>query len=409
MRAVRRRFELVAFAAPLTLGVACNAIFGFEDPVHRPDAVGGAAGETASGGTATGGSNGGGSSGDASGGKGGTAGKGGTDGAGGSAGTSGDSGAGGDGGTATGGTSGSGGGGTCPGDPTDCEPADPPSCAGLSAQACAGESCCASPPVEGCTSCAFPPPTTETYSSTVSPFRLDRFEVTVARFRKFVQGYSGPPASGAGQQPNVVNTGWSPAWDALIPTDPALLVENVTRCGATGTYTENPGPNDQKPMNCVTWYEAFAFCAWDGGFLPSEIQRGFAAAGGTEARYYPWDDDLTTYHAVYGYCDMGVSPDCSVDAIPEVGSKPLGVGKYGQLDLTGSMWEWVFDFDGGDFPIVNPCSDCANRSASTNMRRQIRGGGWTEDATWMPGLYRDASDPADSYWDNVGVRCARAP
>ena len=374
MRAVRHRgFALVVVATPLLLAFACNAIFGFEDPVHRPEAVGGGAGDTPSGGTSTGGSNTGGSSGDATGGKGG---KGGATATGGSAGTSGEAGAGGDGGTATGGTSGTGGG--CLDDPTDCEPANPPSCAGLSKTACAGESCCASPLVDGCTSCAFPPPTTQTYTSTVSPFRFDRFEVTVARFRTFVQGYSGPPASGAGQQPNVANTGWSPTWDGLIPTDPAILVENVLRCGATSTYTENPGPNEQKPMNCVTWYEAFAFCAWDGGFLPTEIQRGFAAAGGTEARYYPWDDDLTTYHAVYGYCDMGVSPDCSIDAVPEVGSKPLGAGKYEQLDLTGSMWEWVFDFDGGDFPIVNPCSDCANRSASTNMRRMIRGGGTKE-------------------------------
>ena len=60
-----------------------------------------------------------------------------------------------------------------------------PSCAGLSKTACHGESCCTRLPVPACDGCAFPPGNT----THLSAFSLDKYEVTVARFRAFGSQY----------------------------------------------------------------------------------------------------------------------------------------------------------------------------------------------------------------------------
>ncbi|HEX6765865.1 MAG TPA: formylglycine-generating enzyme family protein [Polyangiaceae bacterium] len=387
---------------PSALGAGCNAIFGIDDPEHRTGDTGASSGSPNGGANATGGK---GSSGSSTGGKSGT-----SSGDGGTSGTPPSGGRGGDAGMPTGGasgdagmpTGGAGGGGSCPDDPSDCEPPDVPSCVGLSKTACAGESCCSSPIVAGCSMCAFP----SGHQSSVSSFRLDEFEVTVARFRNYVNAYTGPPASNAGA--SVPGTGWSPTWDASMPGTAQALRDHVMRCGTTSTYTPDAGQNEQKPINCLSWYEAFAFCAYDGGFLPTEVQRTYAAADGTLNFRFPWGtDELDHTHALWGYCSMGFSTSCALDDITEVGSFPTGVGFYGQHDLTGSMWEWVFDYQGDVWPIGENCTDCVNTVPQSGGARQIRGGGWTESMLEQPVTWRMSNDLPDSVWKNVGVRCAR--
>ena len=44
----------------------------------------------------------------------------------------------------------------------------------------------------------------------------------------------------------------------------------------------------------MNWFESYAFCIWDGGFLASEAEWNYAAAGGSEQRYYPWSSPATS-------------------------------------------------------------------------------------------------------------------
>jgi sulfatase modifying factor 1 len=125
----------------------------------------------------------------------------------------------------------------------------------------------------------------------------------------------------------------------------------------------------------------FAFCAWDGGYLPTEAD--YAASGGSEQRAYPWSspaDSVTigpTY-ASYSCLGDGLAGCTTTDCIP-VGSHPAGNGRWGQSDLGGNVHEWILDL--ADFPgtYPNPCVDCAELAPQKLSHR----------ARWHPGRQRD--------------------
>ena len=283
------------------------------------------------------------------------------------------------------------------------------SCAGL-APTCGPsgtDDCCASPSVPGGTfyrshdvaSDGMFPDTS--YPATVSAFRLDRFEVTVGRFRAFVAAGEGtqarPPAAGTGAHARIPGSGWDVSWNSALATDTAAL-EAALQCDAQyQTWTASAGANEDLPINCVTWYEAMAFCVWDGGTLPTEAEWNFAAAGGDEQRAYPWSSpaESTTIdcaHANYTGCVSGLRP---------VGSSPEGEGRWGQSDLAGNAWEWVLDTH---VAYSDPCVDCAALTSST--QRVNRGGGFSFDTSHQRTALRGFEDPTPAF-ATLGVRCAR--
>ena len=91
-------------------------------------------------------------------------------------------------------------------------------------------------------------------------------------------------------------------------------------------------------MNCVNWWEAYAFCIWDGGFLPSDAESEYAAAGGDQQRPYPWGTAApgsANQYAIYG-CNYPNAGACSgVANIAPVGTAAAGAGRWSQLDLVG--------------------------------------------------------------------------
>ncbi len=406
----------------LVLVAGCTLISGLEEfTVHHgaagadagaPGGSGGTAGTGGTGGTETG-SGGTGGTATGSGGAGGTGGT--ATGVGGAGGTQ--TGIGGEGGTGAsaptatscslgpggGGGSGGDGGGSASNGIDDCGPN-------------ADENCCATLLVDGGTyyrsydGIDF---TDDSYPATVSDFYLDRFEVTVGRFRKFVDAGKGtqadPPADGDGAHPLISGSGWDEAWNTYLPADTVALKDAVTCSSSYETWTDDPDENETLPINCVSWYEAFAFCAWDEGRLPTEAEWNYAAAGGGQQRYYPWSaeyppgsTDIDYDHAVYDCMGDGVG-GCSFSDILAVGSRPLGDGRWDQADLGGSMWEWNLD-RGATYPM--PCDNCANLN-STDQRSR-RGGSWGNGADELRAAKRGGLDPADR-GSTLGVRCARSP
>jgi formylglycine-generating enzyme required for sulfatase activity len=165
------------------------------------------------------------------------------------------------------------------------------------------------------------------------------------------------------------------------------------------TWTDAPGANENLPMNCVDWYDVFAFCAWDGGRLPTEAEWNSAAAGGGDQRDYPWGN--TTPDGTYAvYCP---ATPCTFNVLT-VGSKsPKGDGKWGQADLAGGMYEW--NLDAWATAYSNPCSDCANLPLGS--AEVLRGGSWFYDASHMLSSDHTLSEAPSYRGDSVGARCAR--
>ena len=306
------------------------------------------------------------------------------------------------------------------------------SCAGLprTCGVTGNDSCCYSPEVPGGTyyrSYGSDGDGDKNSPATVSTFHLDKYEVTVGRFRAFVatsQGTLGnPPAGGSGGHPNIPESGWQASWTMELPLDTAALLTQL-KCGlqdgqpTSYTWTDTPGPNENRPINCVSWAEAMAFCAWDGGFLPTEAEWNYAAAGGPQQRPYPWSSSvpgpliLDNSYASYAVRDGSTGavqclgdnmPACDLADLLEVGHKPRGDGRWGQSDLAGNIAEWTLDTQ-ADY--VNSCTDCTNLTYGDMVIN--RGGdffslGSTELRTGHRGF--GSRGAVEVFF---GVRCARA-
>jgi formylglycine-generating enzyme required for sulfatase activity len=261
----------------------------------------------------------------------------------------------------------------------------------------ANESCCADAEVVGG---EFDRINDSQFPADVFDFRLDRFEVTVGRFRQFVAGYpQNKPRKGDGAHPTIGGSGWDPAWDVSLPEDRAKLVASLGCDANFRTWTDEPGAKEALPINCVTWYLAFAFCAWDEGRLPTEAEWNYAAAHGNEQRSYPWGAAQPTPDLAQFGCDTSTTA-C---LISRVGSKsPAGDGAWGQSDLGGSLGEWLLDFHG---PLPGPCNNCANLTDET-FGREIRGGDFSHPAEQLATTFRLGFAP-DARQSFLGFRCAR--
>jgi formylglycine-generating enzyme required for sulfatase activity len=287
----------------------------------------------------------------------------------------------------------------------------------------------------------------ESHPATVSRFRLDVYEVTVGRFRKFVSAVVGAdggspwqPAArmgrhthlaggqglnAGGSSTNVYEQGWDPAWNANLPTTKAGWDAELTgpcdsSAGPIYTWTPDPDPQNPNqeilPISCVDWYAAYAFCIWDGGFLPSTTEWDFAAAGGRTQRVYAWGDNPPQNNSDYAIdnCIFHKTPtgNCwnlnnplGASNIAPVGYATKGRALWGQMDMTGSVFEWTLDFYDGTYPI--PCVDCANFS-NVAASRSVRGGGFDSPIPSLAVSEAFYHTPTQPPADN-GVRCARLP
>jgi formylglycine-generating enzyme len=252
---------------------------------------------------------------------------------------------------------------------------------------------------------------------TVPNFRLDKYEATVPRFREYLAQVdawqaAGNPLEGAGAHPQVPESGWRKSWEsdtwpgALDVVDGLKPVWVDTPEVQLGHVTYALEGTDELAANHLPWQVAFAFCIWDGGRLPANVELAYAAAGGAENRTYAWGGSPTWESVASGRPEpvplLWDVPDnfWKYVGIP-VGSAPATVGKFGHEDLMTGMWEVTRDtrLPSGASPTGSLIELIGDETLETS--RMMRGGSWETAPRDGDIIYYGMG--------TAGVRCARNP
>jgi formylglycine-generating enzyme required for sulfatase activity len=220
----------------------------------------------------------------------------------------------------------------------------------------------------------------------VSPFWIDRYEVTTGEYRLCVEAGS---------------------------CDITPLVAGDSRF-----------IRDDLPVVNVTWADANDFCAFRRGRLPTEAEWEKAARG-DDGRRYPWgnaDGDgranvgqvvppalrPSVQQQITGFIPL---PSTISDADGFAGPAPPGSyrwGKspYGAYDMAGNVAEWVADWFSDKGYEGLSTIDPVGPSMGKNGWRVVRGGSFT-DPKFYSRTYHRRPQPANLGSISVGFRCAR--
>lgn len=248
---------------------------------------------------------------------------------------------------------------------------------------------------------------------TVSAFYIDRFEVSVSRFRQFwLAGHPAP--AGPIRYPGSHEIVWEGTVSSPTRSD------GRNKC----TWTADVGPFEQMPVTCIDWSTAMAFCVWDGGRLPTEAEWERASRGPNDpGRMYPWGEQTLTPDRV-NLCDDGCQRSRGVfsgdqsqsffndfaTALGPVDSHPTGVTPEGVFNLSGNAFEWLADWYApysdrscwGGVPQENPL--CGKRSY---LGHAFRGCAWNGHGglAWFRPASRNGTPGTVRHY-GLGFRCA---
>jgi eukaryotic-like serine/threonine-protein kinase len=153
-------------------------------------------------------------------------------------------------------------------------------------------------------------------------FLIDKYEVTNAEFKKFVD-------AGGYRDPKYWKFPFNKEGQALsFEQAMALFVDETDRPAPSSWNLGNfPAGQESYPVSGVSWYEAAAYAEFVGKSLPTVFHWYQAASMGEHS------DILDTSN----FSGKGPAP---------VGSY-AGLGPYGTYDMAGNVKEWCFNSDGG--------------------------------------------------------------
>lgn len=215
----------------------------------------------------------------------------------------------------------------------------------------------------------------------VDTFYIDKNEVTVGAYRKFIQKTGHPP----------------PDWHKV----------------------SHYSPTDEHPIVFVSWHDAMTYAKWVGKRLPTEAEWEKAARGGIIQQIYPWGDtvpdgkqcnfadkNLTLYWWAAPLADDGYAFTAPIGSYP--------INEYVLYDMAGNVWEWCLDEYDSDFYVIgsktdpiaglDTIEDIVDVFSSVQSPRVLRGGSWLVTSKNVRNAVRFRLDPTSRSSD-VGFRC----
>jgi formylglycine-generating enzyme required for sulfatase activity len=215
----------------------------------------------------------------------------------------------------------------------------------------------------------------------IAPFYMDKFPVTNADFKAFIDATHYAPADSG----------------------------NFLRDWKDGSY---PQGWDKRPVTWVSIEDARAYAKWAGKRLPHEWEWQYAAQG-NDRRRFPWGNcDWLSFARNDG------SPSCAGDAGPgdnpapvpdkgrvmlppsDVDAHPKGASPFGVMDMVGNVWQWTDEY-----------SDEHTRAAILRggSHYQPQGSVWYFPQAYDNGLHSKLLLMAPSYDRSgaVGFRCVQ--
>jgi len=242
-------------------------------------------------------------------------------------------------------------------------------------------------------------------------YYISKYEVTNAQYAEFLNAKADSDLLGL--------------YNASMDSDATF--GGITRSGVSGSYTYTAKAGfENKPVTYVSFYDSLRFSNWlDNGQGRGDTETGaYTLLGGTaapsngptvtrnggadifltsenewyKAAYYdalsatyldyPAGTNSVTGCVVPG-SDTGNSANCgnAVGALTNVGAYGLSDSPYGTYDQGGNVWEW-------------------NEEIVFGSARELRGGEWFLDASYLAASTPDGDDPPASEFVNVGFRVA---
>lgn len=173
----------------------------------------------------------------------------------------------------------------------------------------------------------------------VERFAMSKYPVTNAQYAKFI-------AAGGYQ-----NKIWWTADGWKVHTGGQRIIEHFIK--TTPLWHEPARWQDSKwngadyPVVGITWYEAYAFCAWlseasgEKISLPREAQWQRAAEG-DDQRIYPWGNEWDASR-----CNHHLEKDGEALTTPVRRYEGAGDSPFGVVDMAGNVREWCLTKSSG--------------------------------------------------------------